>query len=87
LLFTYPQASIKDDQATEEAFSPQREHPVLKKMKFIKNFYFCGAFLPFRIRVRIANPDTNPWTPLNPDPIRIRIQIHNTGKIGKGKFT
>jgi hypothetical protein len=30
LQITYPKASIKDAQATEEAFSPQkREHPAL----------------------------------------------------------
>ncbi len=36
-----------------------------------KNFYVCGSFLPSWIR--IANPDTDPGTPLNPDPLRIQI--------------
>ena len=40
-----------------------------------KNFYFCGSFLPFWIRIRIPNPDPNPLTRLNPDPIRIRVTL------------
>ncbi len=44
----------------------KREHQALQKMKCIN--FFCGSFLPSWIR--IANP--------NPDPIRIRIWIHNT---------
>jgi hypothetical protein len=38
--FIYPQASIKDVQATEEAFSPKREHPALQNMKFLHVFLF-----------------------------------------------
>jgi hypothetical protein len=49
------------------------QHP---KMKFI-NFFpiLVGHFLPFWIRIRIVNPDPDPGTTLNPDPIR----IYNTG--------
>ena len=31
-------------------------------------FCVCGSFLPSWIRIRIANPDTDPGIPLNPDP-------------------
>jgi hypothetical protein len=44
-------------------------------------FYFCGSFLPswirIRIRIQITDPDPDPRFPLNTDPIRIRIRIHN----------
>jgi hypothetical protein len=45
-------------------------------MKFINFFFYvCGSFLPSWNLNRIANPDpdTDPGTPLNPDPIQIRI--------------
>ncbi len=48
----------------------------LKKWYLLPFFYFGGPFLPSWIR--IANPGTDPETPLNPDPIRIRI--HNTAE-------
>ena len=41
--FTYPLASIKDSQATGEAFSPQKEHPALQKMKILSFFLFFGV--------------------------------------------
>jgi hypothetical protein len=80
LQFTYPYVSIKDVQATEEAFSPQKRTSSTFKNKIINFFYYCGSFLPCWIRIHIRNPglDTDPGTPLNPDPIRIRI--HNTAK-------
>jgi hypothetical protein len=63
LQFTYVQA-------TGEAFSHRKRASLLKKMKFM-NFFrcFCVAFHSW-IRIRIANsdPDTDPGTPLNPDP-------------------
>jgi hypothetical protein len=44
-------------------------------MNFYKFFfYFCGSFLPSRIRIRIPNPGPDPLARLNPDPIRIRIR-------------
>ncbi len=46
-----------------------------KKWNLLAFFYVCGSFLPSWIRIRIANPDTDPGVPLNPYPIR----IHNTG--------
>jgi hypothetical protein len=46
LQFSYPMASIKNVQVTEEAFSSKkREHSTLQNMKFKKKFYFCGSFL------------------------------------------
>jgi hypothetical protein len=56
-------ASEKDVHTTEEAFSPQKRISALQKQKYLIFFYFCGSFLPFRIRIH--------WW-LNPDPIRIR---------------
>jgi hypothetical protein len=54
LQFTYPCASRKDVQATEEAFSPQKKHPELQNMKFL-NF-----FLLLRIIFALLDPDTDP---------------------------
>jgi hypothetical protein len=54
----------------------KREHPALKKMKFINFFYVCGSFLTSWIRIENPDPNTDPGTPLNPDPIRIRT--HST---------
>ncbi len=51
-------------QATREVSALKREHSALQKKKFF--FYVCGSFLPSWIR--IANPDTDPGTPLNSDP-------------------
>jgi hypothetical protein len=60
LQFPYPEASIKDAQATGEAFSPKN----MKILYFF--FYFCGSFLPSWIRIRIRNlnayPDPDPAT-------------------------
>jgi hypothetical protein len=64
--------------STEKNIAFKREHTALQKMKFIDFFYFCGTFLPSLIR--IANPDPYAETPLNPDPIRIRID--NTAVAG-----
>jgi hypothetical protein len=40
----------------------KRKHPTLPKMKFI-NFFLCWWVI-----FAYLNPDTDPWTPLNPDP-------------------
>jgi hypothetical protein len=61
LQFTYVQA-------TGEAFSPQK-----RTLSSSINAKFVGNFLPSWIRIRIPDPDTDPGTPFNPDPIRIRI--------------
>ncbi len=55
LQFTHPHASKKEVQATEEAFSPQREHPALQnmKLKFLIFSIFFWSFLPSWIRIRI----------------------------------
>jgi len=77
LQFTDPYASINDVQATGEAFSPQKRTWSTSKNEIYELFsMFLGHFLSSLIRIRIRNPapDTDPETPLNPDPIR----IHNT---------
>jgi hypothetical protein len=38
--FTYPHATIKDVQATGEAFGPQRKHPTRQNIKFLNFFLF-----------------------------------------------
>jgi hypothetical protein len=37
-------------------------------MKFL-NFYFCGSFLPFWIRIPNTDPDPDSQTQLNTDPV------------------
>jgi hypothetical protein len=44
LQFTYPYASIKEEQATEEAFSPPKRTSSSSNMKFL-NFFPFLAFL------------------------------------------
>ncbi len=63
----------------------KREHPLLEHPE---NIYFCGSLLPswIRIRIPIMDPDTDPRTCLNPDPILIRIRIRNTGHNSKGRY-
>jgi hypothetical protein len=51
-----------------------------KKCNFLTFSNCCGSFLPSWIRIRIANPDTKPETPLDP----IRIRIHNTACMQAG---
>jgi hypothetical protein len=53
LQFTYPWASLKDAQATAEAFNFKREHPALQNMKIRYFFLFLCVFLPSWIRIRI----------------------------------
>jgi hypothetical protein len=76
---TYPLASIKDVQATGEAFSPQKRTSRTSKQEIfsIFNCHFCppgfktaSAFVTagFRIRIRI-------WIRIRIKLIQIRIQI------------
>jgi hypothetical protein len=62
--FTYPYASIKDVQATGEAFSPQKRTSSNSKNK-ISNFFLCLWVI---FALVDPDPDTDPGTPLNPDP-------------------
>ncbi len=69
-------------QVTKEAFSSlKKDHPALQNMKFLKNFILLWVISPSWIRIRIPNtdPDLDPLTRLNPDPIGIRIRIRNPG--------
>jgi hypothetical protein len=66
-------------EASREAFSAQKEHPALQRMKFI------NCFRPFWVLFALLGPDcesgyTDPGTPLILDPIRIRN--HNTANYG-----
>jgi hypothetical protein len=62
LQFTYPYASIKDGQATGEAFSPQKRTYSPSKHENSLLFSTCGSSLPSWIRqlkcmwIRIHNP-------------------------------
>jgi hypothetical protein len=49
----------------ERPSSLKRKHPEPEEMKLIKFFYFCWSYMPSWIRIRIANPDPDPGTPLN----------------------
>ncbi len=69
-------------QDTKEAFSSQKRTSSTSNHEISEFFfYFCGSFLPSWIRIWIRIPNTDPvpdpLTRLNPDPIRIRIQIRN----------
>jgi hypothetical protein len=70
LQFTYSMSKLQ-----EKPSALKREHPESNE---IYRFFLC-SFLPSWILIRIANPVTDPGTPLNPDPVRIRI--HSTGCI------
>ncbi len=61
LQFTYPQAFIKDVQATEEAFSPQKWTSSTSKHEIFKFFLLFGVIFA------ILDPDTDPLTWLNPN--------------------
>ncbi len=60
-------------QATGEDFSPLKRTSSTQKIKFF-NFFLC-----LWVIFALLDPDTDPGTPLNPDPFRIRIRIHSTG--------
>jgi hypothetical protein len=66
LQFTYPQASLKYAQATEEAFNRQkRTSSTSKHENSLLLSIFCRSFLASWIRIRIrilnADPDPQPW--------------------------
>jgi hypothetical protein len=66
-------ASVKDSQATGEAFSPQkRTSSTSKDENSLLFLNFLGSFLPSRIRIRIRNlyadPDPDPTAQINADP-------------------
>ncbi len=70
------QASIKYFQVIEEAFSSQKRPSNTSKHELLQTIvYFCASFLPSWIRIPNTDPDLDPQTQLNTDPIRIRI--HN----------
>jgi hypothetical protein len=51
LQFYISLASLKNVQATGEAFSPKGENPALKKWNLLTFSYFCGSLLLFWIRI------------------------------------
>jgi hypothetical protein len=63
--------SIKNVQVKEEAFSSQKRTSTSKH----EIFKFFSTFVIFALR----NPDPDPLTRLNTDPIGIRILIRNPG--------
>jgi hypothetical protein len=61
LQFTYPHASIKDAQATGEAFRPQKRTSSNSKDEIPLPFsFFCGSFLPSWIRIQQLKLMRNP---------------------------
>jgi hypothetical protein len=78
--FFYQKLQFTYVQATGEAFNSQKRTCSTSKNEIY--IYVCGSFLPSWIR--IANPDTDPGTLLDPDPIRIRI--HSTAGITHEKL-
>ncbi len=64
-----PQRTTKPQ---EKLTALKREHLALQKMKFINCFQFFWDILA------LLDPDKDSGTPLNTDPIRIRI--HNTAQ-------
>jgi hypothetical protein len=61
LHFTYTKASIKDAQATREAFSPQkRKSSISKNMNFPTFFYFVGHFCPPGLIASGYDPNPDP---------------------------
>jgi hypothetical protein len=56
----------------------KREHPVLQKMKL----KFINFYIFLWVIFAILDPDPDPGTTLNPDPIQIRI--YSTGKNDEG---
>jgi hypothetical protein len=64
LQFTYSWASIKDDQATGEAFSPQKRTSSNSKLEISLLFsFFVGHFCP------IGSGDPDPAIQINADPV------------------
>jgi hypothetical protein len=59
LQFTYPRASIKDFQATEEAFSPQKRASSTSKHEISKKFSCVGHVCPsgYGYWIRVHLPD------------------------------
>jgi|688.fasta_scaffold2098858_1 hypothetical protein len=63
----------------EKPSTLKKEHPAIQNLKF-HNFFsiFVGNFCPPGsgpgFRIRIPNPDPDQLTPIDPDPILIRIQ-------------
>jgi hypothetical protein len=63
LQFTFPLASIKDSQATGEAFSPQkRTSSTSKEKKILSFFQFFGVIFA------LLDPDPDPTAQINADP-------------------
>jgi hypothetical protein len=63
----------------EKPSALKREHPVLKNMKILAFFYFCGSFLPSWIRIRNLNADPDPATQINADPCGSGSKTLGTG--------
>jgi hypothetical protein len=63
------QFSIKDVQATGEAFSPRNRTTSPEKMKLLSfNFLFFRVIFVLLVRITNPDPDLDPGTPLNLDP-------------------
>ncbi len=75
-IFLIKSCNLLMSKLQEKTSALKREHPALQKMKFI-NFFLCLLVI-FALLDPDPDLDTDPGTPLNSDPIRIRIRIHST---------
>jgi hypothetical protein len=64
----FPRPPQRISELPKKPSALKREHPALQNIKILIFFYFCGSILPFWIRIRVPNPDTDPLTWLNPNP-------------------
>jgi hypothetical protein len=61
----------------EKPSALKKENPALQKIKFINFFYVCESFLLSWIRIAKPDPDTDPGTPMNPDPQHLPKQLQH----------
>jgi hypothetical protein len=64
----------------EKSLTLKREHPALQKINFV-NFFLCLWFI-----FALLDPDTDPGTPLNPDPqhcLKRVSAVHGRARVAK----
>jgi hypothetical protein len=71
LFFLIKNCNLLMSKLQEKSSALKREHGAFQKIKFI-NFFLCLWII---FALLDPDTDTDPGTPMNPDPVRIRI--HN----------